>query len=306
MENWFFQSVSLEGLLDSISQSSRQNAGPLEVSTTRRDTIPKNSKALPNSSSEIRNKIEQNFSTYFIPIWDAKHEVISTYALNCRFNAKTYFELNDYETISKYLKPDQLIDLDHFLFKDSQEILREFFNNSFRAIFNVPISYETLFTPERLMAYLQLCNQLPKNLQKYLSFSLVNFPPGVPASKLRYITSVLSKYCRAVMLYCHDFIPRNIKLYKESGIQGISVNLTYAGRQADQPWQELKQMARICTKHGLKTALFSVGNYDDLLLSKQSGFKYISGAVLGEEINVPGHMVHLTWEELLAGKKASS
>jgi len=300
-----FQSTSLEDLLDSISRSSGQNTGPLEVDTTRRHAISENGKTLPNASSEIRNKIEQDVSVYFVPIWDSKHEVISTYALNCRFNAKTYFKLNDYETISKYLGTDQLIDLDHFLFKDSYEILQEFFINSFRAIFNVPVSYETLFTPERLQAYLQLCNELPKNMRKYLSFSLINFPPGVPASKLRYITSVLSKYCRTIILCCHDSIPQDLKLYKESGIRGISINLNHADQQVDHYWQELKQMTRTCARYGLETALLSVNNSDDLLRSRQSGFKYITGAVLGEGANIPGHMVHLSWKELLAGKKPS-
>ena len=238
----------------------------------------------------------------FMPLWDSKHQVISTYAMNCRLKGRT-LSAGGYAVLLKTMKRQDKIALDYFLFETCREMMQEFYANKFRAIFSIPVSYETLFTPELLASYLQLCRKMPEELCRYVSFTLVNFPPGIPEAKLRYITGLLQKYCRLIILHCHEFIPQDIGFYKECQIKGVSINLAPPSRNSAVYWAGLARMTAKCHQKSMQAILLNVQSLENLLLAREAGFDYIAGAVIRENTAIPGHMVRLSWKELLAGKK---
>ncbi|MFC7051063.1 hypothetical protein [Emcibacter nanhaiensis] len=294
--NLVFQSTTLDELLtsDVFDDISCQNV-----------TSENSCCVADREGHALLSQLDRKFSISYIPIWDSKHEVISTYGLSCRPIRQMPISSGGYATVNKFLKGKDLVSLDYYLFEACHNTLQEFHENNFRAIFSIPLRYETVVSSERLKAYIQLCSQIPDHWQRYLTFALVDFPPGIPAAKLTAITSMLKRYCRAVVLICTDIVSRDVQFYRECGLKGMTVIVSYKENAADTYWEKLENMVASCKKNGLETAAFSVSTSDDLFLARQVGFKYISGQVLSNEIPTPGHMVRFPWKEFSAGRKPS-
>ena len=245
----------------------------------------------------VRKLVEINY----MPIWDAGHDVLSTYAVDCCLKESN--EVGGYVNIIGRLKRRDKVVLDHILAEECVEMLKEFKANNFRAVFSLPVSFETVFNPALRSSFIRILEQIPEDMLRYTSLTLMEFPAGIPETKFRSIISVLGRFSRLIILYCSNFIPQDFSFYASCGIKGISLSLSQTRRSDGHYWNKLVLMAIKCQEKSLKTTVINIDTQDELFLARQADFDFIAGEAISRNTEAPGHMVRIGWKELLGGMR---
>ncbi len=256
---------------------------------------------------EARKDIEETFTDVYRPVWDAKNEVISTYMITAgsdiirdangviRCNKIGYDVLVD-----KHLERSRIA-LDKVLLSCSVSDVGELIRNNFKAIYNIPVSYETVFKPELLMAYIRRCKTIPSLYYKYLTFSLLNFPEGIPESKLNVIVSSINNYCRAIVINISK-TEIDLAKYARTGIKIIGIDLKEQKKIELDKWKAISQLVKNCHKNKLQVSLENVDTKEKVKLAKEIGVDFISGEAIGRYRDTVEPMVRLPFKKLMNKK----
>lgn len=262
-------------------------------------------KGKTESNNHVGTKeIEETFTDVYCPVWDANNEVISTYMVKTgsdivrdergiiRVNKIGYDVLVD-----KYSKRSRIA-LDKVLLSTSISDVEELVRNNFKAIYNIPVSYETVFNPDLLMAYIKRCKMIPPLFSKYFTFSLINFPEGIPESKLNIIVSSINNYCRAIVLNVSRTEIDPMK-YANIGIGIIGVDLMEQKQIERNKWEAVGNLVKNCHKNKLKVSLENVDTLEKVMLAKEIGVDFISGGAIGRYRDTVEPMVRLPFKDLM-------
>ncbi|MDG1707247.1 MAG: hypothetical protein P8H03_00715, partial [Emcibacteraceae bacterium] len=135
--------------------------------------------------SPIKPKNKRPYELIYKPTWDKKNNIVSTFMVSVRSTKKKKGESNTTSPIGYHSLPNpyclaSMIELDRYMLDEIVEMMQDFFKNSFRAMFSIPLHYKTLFNLTRLHNFLFHCQSIPEPLRKYITFSLVGFPEGFP------------------------------------------------------------------------------------------------------------------------------
>ncbi|MFC7050423.1 hypothetical protein [Emcibacter nanhaiensis] len=245
------------------------------------------------------DRIRELFKVTYVPIWDSRHQVLSTYAVDCQMRDKV--SSGNYSTLIKRLENRDRVSLDYMLADECGNQLLEFYAKKYRAVFCLPVCYDTVFNSQLLTAYSRKIVQIPKELSRYTMITLKGFPQGMPSGKILDIVAILGRYCPVIMLDCDEFIPKNLDFYKECGLKGIRVRLDPDKSDSQEYWSALATTIDKCRKKTLKVSLIEVGDRKSLQQAYEYGFDYISGDAVRQKTSAPGHMLRVNFEELIAG-----
>ena len=284
-----FKAVTLEELLDAIPMV-ETSALPAEQQqgSINHGAKLRSAEQLGNFFQDAKGRLSKVIEPVFMPLWDAQHEVISNYGLNFRLKAKTSLSGNYEDLVRNFRKREKVI-IEYILADECKEILEEFYLNKFRAVFCLPVSYETVFNPDLMAAYLKVLAKIPENLRRYVTITLMEFPAGIPEGKFRFITSSLRRYCSNIILHCRDYLPHDITFYKECGVSCISIALSDSQRMKESYWKTLSQMVEKCHKNKLRASVINLHSSDELVLAKEALFDFMAGEAICKNTETPGH-----------------
>jgi len=190
-----------------------------------------------------------------------------------------------------------IIEMDQFMLGEIIAMMKDFFNNNFRAMFSIPLSYKTLFNLTRLHNFLFHCQSIPIPLRKYINFSLSGFPDGFPEARMHQITTSLLKFCRDVTIVC-DKIPQDITYYKGCGIGGICLNITEKEKKSREYLEKIQRLADDCAKENINLSLDGIDNFEELETMKETELNFISGNTIGGFSDAPRHIKQLKWKDI--------
>jgi len=259
----------------------------------------------PGLNSPSRAFDEENYVFGFRPVWDSRSEVITT------FHVKACSDIDDnpaashiplktgYDVLANKSSKEAIMGLDWMTLMCSISTLEDLFLNNFRAVFNIPLCYETVFTTELLLAYAARCEIIPDKLRKYIVFSLVDFPDGIPAVKLHFIVSTLKKYSRAVLVESES-IDLHFEKYHDSGIRAISINISNHGTTPKKAWKQVIPFVNNCHKFKIQVSLLDVNTLEDLFIANENKVDFIAGDAIGKYKDYAGHMQRAPWTELIS------
>lgn len=252
--------------------------------------------------SPIRPKKKRPFELIYKPIWDKKNNVISTFMISIRKNKKNKTDnttsLVSYKALSTPFCFASMIELDKLLLDEVVDMMQEFFKNSFRAKFAIPLHYKTLFNLTRLHTFLFHCQTIPEELRGYITFQLVGFPEGFPEARMHLIITSLRKFCKEVIIECEK-VPTKIHYYKECGVDGIYLHVTPKEKYATNYIEKVNNLAALCAKEEIALSLDGVDHKDELVIMKETELDYISGKMIGNYSDVPNHMKQVNWDDLV-------
>lgn len=239
------------------------------------------------------------YEVVYKPLWDARNEVISTYMVNAQYTDSLGGVRRGYDVLQDPDDVESVVGLDKEVLAETIDMMNDLFLNNFRAIFSIPICYETLFNWDRLKDFLSHLQIIPPDLYKYISFVLIDFPTGVPEVKMRPIVSNLLHYAGAVTMTSRK-IPRTTLYYRNCGIQVVSMSIPKRHRSPKRFWNNIAKFANKCSIKQLHISLEDVNTVDDLLLAKESGVRFLSGEAIAPYSDTPGHMSRTTLKDLIA------
>jgi hypothetical protein len=157
-------------LCDLLAVAAAADAVPGEstTSTLERAILPMTS---TTAEAAVSRRAEVSEIVYR-PVWDVRHEVLSTYLSrrrSTRPGARSYAD-----------SPDEAARVDIEALRNGIEVLGELYENNFRLRLSVPASFKAISSVPRLRSYVELCRTIPEHLRRFLAFELTDLPAGVP------------------------------------------------------------------------------------------------------------------------------
>lgn len=284
-----FKSMSLDEIFNEISYEEVSSGDLVKVCSDNHKY---------NGQKRHFGEKEIPYEVVFRPVWDARNEIISTYIVNSLSIDRYKNVILGYNNLINPTSAEAMIEMDYIVMLKTINIMDELFLNNFRAIFSIPVCYETLFNSDMLKDFLSRCQLIPQALYKYISFTLTGFPIGIPETKLCFIVSSLKCYSRAIVMVCNE-MPQNISYYKDCGVKGICLALPEKITNSPEYWEQLAKLVRQCKKQHIYMSLENINRVEDFILTREVGVGFLSGDVIGPYSDIPGHMSRVSWKELI-------
>lgn len=261
------------------------------------------------SSDSLENDIkeDESFTYLYRPVWDVKNEVITTYLVTTGTQIEQDMHgilkprITGHDVLIDKFSKSSRIALDRLILSSNVAILEELYQNNFRTVFNIPINYETVFNIELLKAYTLRCKMIPPFLEKYIIFSLHDFPPGIPNSKLHFIAYSLKNHCNALVFQSSTF-DLDISKLASCGIKIVNLNLLANGHSITTNWENIIPIINNCHKNKMYLALENVNTTEDLTIAKANKVDYVSGDAIGGYRDTVGTMKRVGLKTLIREK----
>jgi len=228
------------------------------------------------------------------PVFDTSHKVLSTYV--CHADEETKRILNTIPTDDP-LSEDYRFRTDMEIMSQSIEIYEELYENSFRYIQNLTVSFSTLSIGRHRRDYLARCHSIPSHLIPFIVFVIQGVPTGVPYSRISEITAILKPYSRAVLVLLDDGAP-NLAAFAQAGVRGMGITV-HAGEPDARATNRLHTFGTHVQRHGMIFFVDGIRSATMLRIAEEAGASYVAGPLIGQDADVPGHMKHMTERELI-------
>ena len=258
---------------------------------------------LESFTSPIKAKKARPYELIYKPIWDKKNNIVSTFMVSIRKNNDGKLDQSGtgpigYNALENPFCLASMIELDQFMLGEIVAMMQDFFQNNFRAMFSIPLHYNTLFNLTRLHNFLFQCQSIPAPLRKYINFSLSGFPEGFPEARMHEITTSLLKFCRDVTIIC-DTIPQDVSYYKGLSINGICLNIKEKEKKNSQYISNIKKFARDCARENINLSLDGIDDIEELKTMRETDLNFISGNSIGRYSDTPKHMKYMEWHDIV-------
>jgi len=240
----------------------------------------------------------ETFDIVYRPLWNVKHQTITTYTVHARSTAADGSMRYDYNVLKDKTSLEAKIGLDWILLEDAALTMQGLYDNKFRTIYTIPVSYETVFSKERLKGFTGQCQKIPEELRKYVIFNLTLCPAGIPQSKLQMIVVWLKPYCNSIQIDLTT-LPRDLQKYKIPGLSYMKYDLPRVLKDTKKTWMDLAEFSIKCRKLDLKTVIGNVNTVDHAMLAREIGANFISGDIIGDYCDIPEHMQRRSWQEVV-------
>ncbi|HYE50067.1 MAG TPA: hypothetical protein VEB20_10795 [Azospirillaceae bacterium] len=244
----------------------------------------------------LEEDLREPVSFLYRPIWDAKHQVISTYLCRPARRRPSGMHLWGYDVLRDGTDTSAILDLDTETLSHSVSLLHELVRNKFRLMMTLPLHFETMAVLARRRQYLQLCRMIPKQLSDFLAFELNCLPAGVPASRLIEFVNALKPHCRAVLART-DVATGDMASFGAAGIKIVGAELPHHG----DPMRHLGELARFTAaahKMHLLTYLDEVNTDVASVAGQTASFDFMMGDFVGPWVEVPETAVRRTRDDL--------
>jgi hypothetical protein len=224
------------------------------------------------------------------PVWDVQREVLSTFLSRRR-------PILD-------AAPDELSRLDLEALRAGSEVLTDLYRKQFRLRLSFPVSFEAIASAPRFRAYVELCRTIPEPVRKLVAFELVDLPMGVLYGRLAGLTAALRPYC-GLVLATVDWWRADLSQFTNTGIRLVNAVIPL-GSSEKHCMTEMDRFARAAGKAGLQSAVEGVGTSSLALAAKAAGLDFISGDRIGPCLDVPYHMIRVSWSELYFDRRPAA
>ena len=234
------------------------------------------------------------------PVWDVRREVLSTY-----FSRVTVTELTprNPRLDNEPLTGDEHVQVDMEVLRSGIGLLTELFENKFRLRLSFPVNFETMAFVTGRRRYVSVCQQLPEHVRKLAAFELVDLPAGIPDGRLAEVTAPLRPYC-GLIVATTDWNRADFSSFATAGITLVNAIIP-PGADEKTLMADMDRFARTAEKAGLMTSIEGIGTSSLALAAKGAGIGFISGDRIGKCVEVPEHMLHISWRELYFSQRAT-
>lgn len=91
-----------------------------------------------------------------------------------------------------------------------------------------------------------------------------------------------------------------VSYYKECGIKEICLAMPEKTTNPPDYWKLLSIFMQKCRHQHIYTSLENLNQVEDFMLARDIGVEFLSGDVIGPYTDIPAHMLHVSWKDLIA------
>ena len=225
------------------------------------------------------------------PVWDVRREVLSTYLSR---------RIASLAPPPGTATPEELAHIDLVALRAGTETLADLHQNKFRLRLSFPVHFEAVASVPRFRTYVELCRTIPEHVRKLVAFELIDLPIGVLHGRLAELTAAFRSYC-GIIVATVDWWRADLSQFTNTGIRLVNAAIA-PGSNESRTLADMDRFARAAARAGLQSGVEGVGTSSLALAAKGAGIDFISGDRVGPCVEVPNHMLRITWSELYFGK----
>ena len=232
---------------------------------------------------------------HFEPVWDAKHEVVSTYictpgVITSASTAGTVLQLKD-------LHPAERATVELSCLKAGVGNLSRCLVTGDRFLLGIPISFETLCTPGGRMEFNGTCRGLPAMYRRYIMFLLADVPLGVTQSRLAELATTLRPFGHVVASVASGC--RNFSAYDGNSFSALALDLATDCGDTARRYADILHVGRAGRGNRLGPMIFNVPDAQTLTAAAAADFQFMHGPAVTTPVQRPRRMSWLPTTEVL-------
>ena len=225
----------------------------------------------------------------FRPIWDLRHDAISSFSLNAIPQTDQSRSLGEARADRAQLNPDELTAIDLAAAKHGLETLTYLFHRQSRFILHLPCSYETLASSRARPQFLDAIKSFAPELRRYIAFELHDLPSGVPQSRLSSLVTLLNPFGRGVIASVRAQRLGTLSL-QGCGLLGTAVELETAGLPESEIFVRIGTFRERAHLAGDQLIAYGVNTKSLVMACWSMGLSHVSGEAIAPACAMPYQM----------------
>ncbi|HEX4296152.1 MAG TPA: hypothetical protein VHZ29_18595 [Rhizomicrobium sp.] len=226
----------------------------------------------------------------FEPIWDARHEVVSTY-LCTPSNIASADETSDEPVPLSELTAGERTMVELSCLKTGVGHLSRHLESGDRFLLGVSLSFETLCTPSGRMEFGGTCRGLPEIYRPYIMFLLTDIPLGVTQSRMADLAMIVRPFGHVVASVPSGC--RNFSAYEGNGFSAIALDLAKEPIDPARMRTDLTHVGRAGRTRRLGPVILNIATPATLALAVGADFQFLHGAAIAPPAPKPRRMARL-------------
>lgn len=225
----------------------------------------------------------------FRPIWDLRHDAISSFSLNAIPETDQSRSLGEARADRSQLNPDELTAIDLASVKHGLETLTYLFQKQSRFILHLPCSYETLASSRARPQFLNAIKSFAPELRRYIAFELQDLPSGVPQSRLSALVTMLNPFGRGVIASIRAQRAGSMSL-RGCGLLGTAVELEPVGVPESEIFVRIGTFRERAHMAGDQLIAYGVNTRSLVMGCWSMGLTHVSGEAIAPACTMPYQM----------------
>jgi hypothetical protein len=234
---------------------------------------------VPDGAEDNLPLQNEDIQFIFRPIWFVKHHVVSTFLCIPVRDIGQGSYVSSYSVLHDSNDSSQIFELDILTAQAVNRELVRAHNEGNKALFAIPVHFETLANHNRRTTYFETCRTALKQADNEIIFEVVGLPDGVPDSRVVDILSPLKPLSRSVLAR-FSIEHRDFMGFHAAGVHGVGIDLFEYAEGEKKLLKDMEKFVAAANKSALKTYVHGVHSLSLNTAAVTSGFDYIDGYVL--------------------------
>ena len=223
----------------------------------------------------------------FRPAWQAQRNHIIAYMTVPTFLHPQMGSRAGYLQTRDILEVDEYLDFDFQILDKSVDAAIDLLAAHSQNLIVIPVSYDTLATPQSRTRYLNLCKEIPEKIRDILVFQIYRLPEGAPSSRIQSVVETLKSFSRYVFASV-SLTNKDYRNLEQTGLAAICLILP-RNSATNKPLlrERLNHLINHCKQQRLIPCVEQVDSKQILQLALSIGIIFISGDLIGKPIDTP-------------------
>ncbi len=209
----------------------------------------------------------------YLPIWSRRGRAIVGYLGGCRQDAEGHDQ--------------ERYEVDCLALRSVLAALSRMEGHGHAAVVIAPVHWDTLVQLQRRPDYLDLCRQMPPQLNRRLGFAASDVAAGAWRDQIRDRLQPLKPFARFFLLRLPPE-PAPIRDLAEIGLDALAFDNPQAGGLDAQQRERLESMVRDAARHKLATCALGIGDRSAALALLAAGVDFLGGDAVAPRVRAPG------------------
>ena len=229
--------------------------------------------------SRFANFKATNLEFLFQPVWDLRHQMISTYRVVSVCTLENGARMMGYDIdLPDYGRGNTArLDLDQL--EHGMDIFGECYTNNFRFFCIFPVHFNTLATLTSRTDFCSICEIIPAPLRSHVIFEIIGSPVGVPVGRLSEVSQSIRPYCH--FLFCRvqpGF--KSFGSFHEIGIQAVSMEFQFQSEPVARRIETIQRFVNAAKIAGLSTYVLGADDLQTTVAADKAGASLLSGGAI--------------------------
>lgn len=282
-----------DDLLSSAEATDSEKMIPAFAQQNKRGDIPKLRKVVERKSAA--------YETVYAPVWDAFHEVLSTYAVVpiAYGRNRNVAPLIGHDVLPASATDVEIAELDIKHLQIMLEMIGELYENEFAVFLVASVHFKTLSNGGLRERYLALCRQIPDFLRKYIGIQIVGVPSQVAESILTQRVAYLRPFFVGVNVRLSS-LDVNALTYARSGVGGVTFCYPTDPAEMREAPALIKRHVMDLLAHKIRLTIELVPDLAVAQQLKDLRVTYLTGTCFGALLDTPKNMKRYQLEDFAA------